>query len=147
MPSARKFSRIALASSLLLLAGAAYACSKDSAPDAKVNHVDGSETRFYVTGPAGTRTRRVEVSAAGQVLSTTQVLRDEVFRRIQPGLTASEAFAIIGPPYRKMRFEATKTTAWDYNYRDSWGYDAELSVIVDDAGIVVGKFSSRTGNN
>ncbi len=87
-----------------------------------------------------------ESASTGWIL-TTQVLRDEVFRKIQPGLNASEVIAIIGLPYRKVRFEATKTTAWDYNYRDTWGYEAEFSVIFDDAGAVVGKFSTRLGNS
>ena len=147
MASSTRFNRFALAGSLLLLTGAAYACSGEGAspPSAKVTHADDSESRFYVTGPAGTRTRRVDLSSTGQVLATAQVLRDEVFRQIHPGMEASEVFAIIGPPYRKSRFAATKTTAWDYSYRDTWGYDAEFSVIFDDAGIVVGKFSSRMG--
>ena len=73
----------------------------------------------------------------------THVLRDEVFGQIRPGFKAGEVLAIIGAPHRKSRFEATKTTAWDYSYRDTWGYEAEFSVIFDDAGLVVGKFSGR----
>ena len=146
MASLRRFNRLAMAGwlgSVLLLAGSAYACAGEGTPPAKVTHPDGTESPFYVTGPAGTRTRRVDLSSTGQVRSDTQVLRDEVFRRIHPGLNASEVLAIIGAPYRKSRFEATKTTAWDYNYRDTWGYEAEFSVIFDDAGLVVGKFSGR----
>jgi hypothetical protein len=33
-----------------------------------------------------------------------------------------------------MRFNNTRTTAWDYHYRDTWGYDADFSVIIDDGG-------------
>jgi hypothetical protein len=152
MASLKSFNRIALIGWLgaaLAFAGTANACFGESPSQAgaSVTHADGTESRFYTTGPAGTSTFRVDLSSTRQILSTTQVLRDEVFRQIQPGLNASEVLAIIGPPYRKDRFEATKTTAWDYNYQDTWGYDAEFSVIFDDAGVVVGKFSSRTSNN
>jgi outer membrane protein assembly factor BamE (lipoprotein component of BamABCDE complex) len=82
-------------------------------------------------------------SAEGTSQPATRVLRDQVFRQIQPGFNAGEVLAIIGAPHRKSRFEATKTTAWDYSYRDTWGYEAEFSVILDDAGVVVGKFSGR----
>jgi len=83
-------------------------------------------------------------SAEPTVFSKAQVLNDETFRSILPGMTASEVRALIGPPFRKIRFENTRTTSWDYRYRDTWGYDAELSVFLDDAEVVVGKFSSRT---
>lgn len=72
-----------------------------------------------------------------------QVLTDDVFAGIQAGMPAAEVLVAIGPPDRKERFDSTRTTAWDYRYRDTWGYDAELSVIVDDRGVVVGKISTR----
>jgi len=111
---------------------------------ARVTHADGTESRFYTSGPAGTGTLRVDLSPNGQVLAKSQVLRDEVFQRLEPGLTADQVFEIIGPPTGKTRFENTKTTAWDYHYRNSWGYDADFSVIVDDANKVVGKFSNAS---
>lgn len=82
-------------------------------------------------------------SAAIKVLANRRVLGDDEFRQIRRGMTTSDVLALIGPPYAKTRFEATKTTAWDYRYKDAWNYDSEFSVIVDDAGIVVGTFSSR----
>jgi hypothetical protein len=149
MTSFKQLDKMALAGwfcTVLAFSGTANAFFGTSEPRAKVVHADGTESRFYTTGPAGTSTLRVDVSPTGQVLSRTQVLRDEVFSQIRPGLKASEVFDLIGPPYQKMRFERSKTTAWDYHYRDSWNNDAEFSVIVDDDGIVVGKFSNRTGS-
>ncbi len=145
----KRLDKIALAGwlcTVLALSGTANAFFGADEPRARVTHADGTESRFYTTGPAGTSTLRVDVSPTGQVLSRTQVLRDEVFSRIRSGLKASEVIELIGPPYQRMRFERSKTTAWDYHYRDSWNNDAEFSVIVDDDGIVVGKFSNRTGS-
>ena len=112
-------------------------------PAAKLTLQDGTERRFYTTGPAGTRTYRVDVSSAGKVLGTAQVLNEDSFQKIRAGMLATDVFASIGPPHSKMRFKATKTTAWDYHFRDLWNYDADFSVIVDDAGVVVGKFTSH----
>lgn len=81
--------------------------------------------------------------ADGKVLVIGQVQGDGLFRQVQPGMKTDEVLALIGPPRAKTRFPATKTTAWDYRYRDSWGYDSEFSVIFDDAGIVVSRFSVR----
>ncbi len=144
--------RIALLSLLSVSLGvpaAALACSaatgQSSHVSARVPLPGGGETRFYTTGPAGTTTCRVDLTAAGQVLGAAQVLTDDNFRHINPGMTAQDVLALIGPPSTKMRFERTKTTSWDYHFTDAWSYDSEFSVIVDDRGIVVSKFTERLG--
>jgi outer membrane protein assembly factor BamE (lipoprotein component of BamABCDE complex) len=143
--------RLALASMFVAItaipfASTAQAYALERAPSAKLSLRDGVERRFYTTGPFGTTTDRVDVSPSGEVLARAQVLDDAVFQSIGPGMTADDVFALIGPPSAKARFPGTATTAWDYHYRDNWGYDAEFSVTVDDAGRVVGKFSGREGD-
>jgi outer membrane protein assembly factor BamE (lipoprotein component of BamABCDE complex) len=69
------------------------------------------------------------------------------FRQIREGMTAGDVLAALGEPGSRMRFPLSKTTAWDYEFRDAWGYDSEFSVIVNDAGIVVGTFAARHGGN
>lgn len=73
----------------------------------------------------------------------SRVLDDRSVSAIHAGVSAAEVLERLGPPYTKMRFEATKTTAWDYHYRDAWGYDADFSVIMDDTDVVAGKMSVR----
>ena len=97
---------------------------------------------FVTSGPQGVTTYRVDIGPNGERTST-QVLRDATFQSISPGMQAADVFALIGPPYRKARFEATRTTAWDYHYRDSWGYDADFSVIIGDDDRVVSRFAMR----
>ena len=67
----------------------------------------------------------------------------DAFRRIQPGMKAEQVAALIGSPDRKMRFDGTRTTSWDYSFRDTWGYDAEFSVIFGDDGIVSSTVTTR----
>jgi hypothetical protein len=151
MFSLKLMDRIAVSAMLLTagaipLAASAYAFGMGGEPAAKLTLGDGAERRFYTSGPLGTTTYRVDVSPAGQVLASTQVLKEDTFNGIRDGMAASDVFAQFGPPYRKTRFERTRTTAWDYHYRDAWGYTAEYSVIVDDADRVVGRFSAREGD-
>lgn len=82
---------------------------------------------------------------AAPLYSTAHVVTDDTIQGVRAGMTTADVLATIGSPSRKMRFEATKTTAWDYHYQDAWGYSADFSVILDDAGIVVGKVSVRNG--
>jgi hypothetical protein len=143
--------RIAMVSLLSVFVGvpyAAVACSTERAASSATSTVqlpDGGERRFYTTGPAGTTTCRVDVSSAGRILGAAQVLGEGNFYKVMKGMSAEEVLASIGPPARKMRFEATRTTSWDYHFSDLWNYDSDFSVIVDDAGIIVGKVTVRNG--
>lgn len=130
---------------LVPLAARAWS-SHEGKPDAALTLADGSQRLFYTSGPMGTTTYRVDVSANGARTAESQVLNDRTFGAIQAGMTAGEVFSRLGPPGGKVRFESTKTTAWDYHYRDSWGYDADFSVIIDDSNVVASKVSVRNGN-
>jgi hypothetical protein len=141
--------RIALLSMLSVSLGLPVAALAYSVPSsqaaARVALPGGGESRFYTTGPAGTETFRVDVSPAGQILRTEQVLTDANTRGINAGMSAAKVLARIGPPSSKTRFEKTKTTSWDYHIADLWNYDSEFSVIFNDSDIVVSKFVERNG--
>ena len=150
MPSLKTIDRMAIAAMLLTavsipLASHAFAFGTDK-PSATIQLRDGVERRFYTTGPMGTTTQRVDVAPGGQVVARAQVLNDDVFRSIHAGMPESEVFELLGPPFGKTRFDATRTVAWDYHYRDTWGYMADFSVSFNEAGAVVGKFSAREGD-
>ena len=80
---------------------------------------------------------------APSIRTTIRVSPTDGFQSITAGMTSTEVLARIGQPYRTMRFNATRTTAWDYHGTDAWGYDSEFSVIVDDSGTVVSKIATR----
>jgi outer membrane protein assembly factor BamE (lipoprotein component of BamABCDE complex) len=63
--------------------------------------------------PSGTR---IDVYA-----SAAHARNAEVFRRIEPGMKAEEVRERLGSPDRSMRFAAAHATAWDYDFRDTWG--------------------------
>lgn len=145
MPSIKTIDRIALAAmmSVATVVALGTRVAQAAEPAAKLALPGGVERRFFTSGPLGLTTERVDVRADGTVVARTQVLTDGSFQAIAYGATEREVFERIGPPYRKARFPATRTTAWDYHYRDSWGYDGDFSVIFDASGVVSGKFSAR----
>ena len=128
------------------LAACASVDAASAKPDATVALQDGGERRFYTTGPMGVTTLRVDVARDGTVLARNQVLDSGVFQAIRPGMRAAEVFERLGPPFRKERFARLGATAWDYHFRDAWGYDAEFSVMVDDQDVVISKFTARLGD-
>ena len=141
--------RIALSSMLLTALAipiAANALSLPASPGAQVRLANGNERQFFTSGPLGTTTYRVDLDPSGRVVARAQVLTDSVFGQVRPGMKAAEVLELIGPPGAKTRFGSLHETAWDYHYRDGWGYISDFSVMVDDSGVVAGKFATREGD-
>jgi outer membrane protein assembly factor BamE (lipoprotein component of BamABCDE complex) len=70
-------------------------------------------------------------------------VNDAVMARVAPGMSRDEITTLIGSPERTVRFALSKTTAWDYDFVDTWGYASVFSVLFDDGGAVVGKVATR----
>lgn len=113
------------------------------APALELTNPDGTRTLAYPRGPLGTETFMVRVGRDGLVQGMDQVLRDDLFYRIVPGITKDDLLRMIGPPSEVMDFPRLQQTAWEYRYQDSWGYTAFLSVMIDRQGIVAGKTTRR----
>jgi SmpA/OmlA family protein len=128
---------------------------KPGAPEAEVRSVmgapamefaqpDGSRDLVYPRGPLGTRTYMATLGADGKLQGVRNVLSDDVFSAIKPGMTQEQVLRLIGPPRDKEHFARTSQTAWDWKYVDTWGYQSIFSVMFADAdGRVVSKFTRR----
>ena len=68
---------------------------------------------------------------------------DTQFYGIEVGMSLQEVERMLGPPDWTMSFPRTRTVAWDYEYRDTWGYLSLMSVTFDVDGRAVGKFRQR----
>ena len=112
-------------------------------PSIELANSDGTRQLVYPTGPYGTSTFMAYVGPDGRLSRVEQVLDDVRFQSIQPGMTRDELLRHIGTPYQTGRFPNLAQTAWDYRFKDSWGYDAILSVMLDDNGVVVGRSTQR----
>jgi outer membrane protein assembly factor BamE (lipoprotein component of BamABCDE complex) len=105
---------------------------------------DGTRQLAYPKGPLGTETYMVFLGRDGVVDRIEQVLTDDSFQRIMPGRTSGDDVRrMIGPPWRSVRFDNLRQDAWDYRFRDSWGYMADFSVMIDDGGMVASKVVVR----
>ena len=68
---------------------------------------------------------------------------DELFGRVQAGMTQEEVRALLGPPQNTMDFARSDTTSWGYYGFDTWGYYVEYSVTYGADGRVVSKLARR----
>ena len=116
-------------------------------PALELANPDGSRQLAYPRGPLGTETFMVRIGRDGLVQGMDQVLRDETFYRIVPGITKDDVLRLIGPPSEIMEFPRLQQVSWEYRYQDSWGYTAFLSVMIDRQGLVVGRTTRRLDRN
>ena len=104
---------------------------------------DGGKRLAYPRGPLGTQTFMADIGRDGKLEAVRQVLNDDTFNGIRPGLTRDDVLLRLGPPGDTMHFALSNNTAWDYRYKDTWGYLAILSVTFNAEGIVVSKITRR----
>lgn len=81
--------------------------------------------------------------AGASFLSGGSPRSDEQFTRIQRGMTRDDVQRLIGPPDETMSFPLSQTQAWDYQYRDTWGYFAIFSVTFGADGRALSTISRR----
>ena len=112
-------------------------------PSIELPNPDGGRQLVYPSGPYGTHTFMAHIGPDGRLVHVEQALDDVRFQQIQPGMTKDQLLRLIGTPYQTGHFPNLAQTAWDYRFKDSWGYDAILSVMLDDNGIVVGRSTQR----
>lgn len=117
------------------------------APAMTFANPDGSRQLAYPRGPLGLETFMVDVGRDGLVTGVRQVLGDDTFNRIRPGMTREDVLRMIGPPGDSMDFPRLQQESWEWRYMDTWRYIAIFSVNFDRGGVVVSKFSRRLERN
>lgn len=106
-------------------------------PAMSFREADGSRILVFPQGPSGTQTHLARLAADGRLAGLEQALSEERFARIVPGSsTGADVERLIGPPWRRIEFPNLRQVAWDYRFRDAWGYLAEFSVMVGERGLV-----------
>lgn len=91
-----------------------------------------------LAAPSVVAAERIVVAVAGAAKRT-----ESAFSTIHAGMPVREVVERLGEPDHRMRFERTRTTAWDYDFRDTWGYRSQFSVVIDEAGRVVETITVR----
>lgn len=104
----------------------------------------GGKHLAYPRGPGGTETYMARIGPDGRLAAMEQVLTEAQFAKIRRGETSQdELLRLIGPPWRKIEFGNLRQVAWDYRFRDLWGYLADFSAMVDERGVVASTVTAR----
>ncbi len=74
-------------------------------------------------------------------------LNDDIVARVVRNATPEQVEAILGKPHQRMRFDNLEAIAWDYRYKDTWGYWVDLSVMFNDNNRVIYLIRQRIENS
>jgi hypothetical protein len=98
---------------------------------------DGSVTWEFPRGPSGSVTYMVDLRPDGVLKEIRQVLKEEYFAKIRPGLSKDEVRKLIGRPAETMTFPLKKEEVWSWKFEQGTGMYWHLHVHFDLDGKVV----------
>jgi hypothetical protein len=93
----------------------------------------------YTQQPRGYTIERVIFGADGRVRDVRNLLTEQNFASLKPGMAPAEVLAIIGPSAERERY-ANGTSAWNYRFYD-YGVVKLGHVIFDSAGRVLWQYT------
>jgi hypothetical protein len=85
-------------------------------PETVRKSTDGSETWEYPQGPLGRETYMVTIGSDHAVKEVRQVLREEYFSKVRPGMSREEVRRLLGKPGEVMLFRARDEEVWSWRY-------------------------------
>lgn len=92
---------------------------------ADVRRDGGDELWDYVTGPMGTATWRYRVGPDGKVKERTQLISQERFLQVQPGVTNKDAvLMLLGRPAKQTMLRNGEVWEWRMEQGPSFGHYA-----------------------
>ena len=78
---------------------------------------DGSRSFEYPRQPEGWTNYRIKIGVDGTVSSLRQLLNDDNFARIRPGMTQAQVQQQLGRPTRMQTYALKNETVWDWRYK------------------------------
>ena len=78
---------------------------------------DGSRTFEYPRQPEGWTNYRIKFGPDGKMSSLRQLLNDDNFARIQPGMTQAEVRERLGRPAAMQKYALKNEEVWEWRYK------------------------------
>ena len=86
------------------------------APGSVWKNADGSEVWEYPSGPSGVQTFMIDIGPDRTVRAVRQVLREEYFSKVVPGMSRDEVRRMLGRPKEVWYFPARDEEVWTWRY-------------------------------
>jgi len=101
------------------------------APEMRRPMPDGTTRLEFPGGPYGRQTWFVYVDAAGQALRSEQVLTEEHFNRIAPGMAQDEVRQRLGRPGEVLTLGRSRGVVWSYRYQSPFCQWFQVEIATD----------------
>jgi outer membrane protein assembly factor BamE (lipoprotein component of BamABCDE complex) len=88
-------------------------------PDTVWEEEDGARSLEYPKGPAGHRTWVFDIDKDGKLKDYRQVLTEENFARVQPGMSKDAVRRLLGRPRSVVQFKRKNEEVWEWRYLQS----------------------------
>lgn len=111
-------------------------------PTMEWEDADGSASWEYTRMPNGIVNYMVDFGPDRVVRAVRQVLTEENFAKVRPGMTRDEIRRLLGQPASEQYFFLKKEYVWDWKTRTEASYDYFFDVYFDEQGHV-----TRTGTH
>ncbi|MFP8834496.1 outer membrane protein assembly factor BamE [Hydrogenophaga sp. XSHU_21] len=86
-------------------------------PEAVWDGEDGAQIYEYNRQPEGVVNYMITVGADGVLVKVTQVLTEETFSQVQPGMSVEQVRRLLGKPRKTQKYDLTGETAYDWRFQ------------------------------
>ena len=112
-------------------------------PEVVLEEENGERLLQYPQGPEGARTWLFKISPDGKLVDYKQLLTQENFSAISPGMSRDDVRWMLGKPRTVVRFKLKNEEVWDWRYLETNPEQRFFNVHFDiDSGRVTGTSSS-----
>jgi outer membrane protein assembly factor BamE (lipoprotein component of BamABCDE complex) len=80
---------------------------------------DGSQTLEFVRAPAGTATYMVDIGPDGKYRGMRNVLQQDTFDKVRPGMSTDEVRRLLGKPSETVVFKLKQEDVWSWRHNDA----------------------------
>ena len=105
-------------------------------PTLEWRHDDGTLIWEYPRTPEGLVNYLLVIGPDQVLREVRQVLSEENFRRIKPGMAMDQVRYVLGRPAHERRFSLQQETVWDWKTKVEPGMEWYFNVHFDDRGLV-----------
>ena len=87
-------------------------------PDTVWEEENGERVLEYPRGPNGVKTWMFDIGRDGKLRDWRQVLTEESFKRVRPGMSMDEVRRLLGRPRSTVQFRNRNEEVWDWLYQE-----------------------------
>jgi SmpA / OmlA family len=96
-------------------------------------NADGTETWEYRYGPAGWYTYMIDLGPDRAVRAVHQVLADEYFAKVSPGMSREQVRRLLGDPKEIARYAGQREEVWSWRFKEQAAWYRLFNVHFDES--------------